>query len=323
MQSNDYGSIFRSSNSSQSRVTASASTSQSTHYNISPLTEDGADLNFDLANQQPTNDKPEGIDYGQWLNDLVWPNASSGETSFSNSVLEDMTCTMSGALADSMEVSGTSDGSQMSQGLNTLAPTSVPFSTSAPIVAGEQPYADALNPTKQLSVRTSMPSNEATSNPGWQSASRGVDHIDTAMELCETPDRLVPGAEKAFMNHSTKFHTARGIGKQPVRPPRANGPALQTALKQAEKLKARVAKLTAKEDELRAQVKGTQSEKRSLQRKIDEVESEKESLLETLSKIQREVDTWDQDDGESLEADERMASLNTRMHAIKLLLSHC
>ena len=110
----------------------------------------------------------------------------------------------------------------------------------------------------------------------------------------------------------------RGIAKPPARPARANTPALQNALRRAEKLAAQVAKLTAVRDELRAQVKGTKLENSSLRRRLEEVESEKDHLMDTLVKIENQVVAWDLDDSEALEVD----LLSDRMQKIKLLLPH-
>ena len=323
---NDHGSTLQFSNSSQSQVAPSVSTGQSTYENISPLTEDGVDPNFGLTNQQATQVIPDDPVFEQWMNDLALVNASSGEPNFANNVQENVVYPMSGALPDSMEASGTSDGSQMRQSINTSDPTGLQFSTGAAMVAGDQLYTanpDALNLTKQLSLRTSMLSNEATGNYNyWQTSPRAPDHIDSAMVLCDTPETPALGAEKSFMNHFTKPYTASGIGKKTVRSARVNTPARHKAMQRAETLEARVAKLTvqkdelrAQEDELRAQVKATNLEKILLQRRIEKVESEKEILLDALVNIRREVGAWDLDD-------ERMVSSSDRMQNIKSLLPH-
>jgi len=290
-------------------VAGSVSTGQSAHYNISPLTYDGADPNTDITNQQLTHEIPDDVNFGQWLNDF---NASSGEQNLTNNFLEDRSFTMSGALPDSTQASGTIDGSEMSQGTNTCNHIEWDFS-GATMVAGDQLHtanADTLDSNKQLNLHTSMMSNEAPSNPYWQTGSRVVDDFDSAMVLCDTPNSSITGADKSFLNHLPQSFMARGIAKPPARSARA--------VKRAEKLTAQVTKLTALRDELRAQVKGTKSENSSLRRRIEEVESEKEGLLDTLEEIGKEVDAWDLDDGEALEVD----SLSDRMHRIKLLLPH-
>jgi hypothetical protein len=313
---NYHGSTLQFSNSSQSQVAPSVSTGQSTHENISPFTEDGVDPDFGLAHQQLAHDITDEFDFGQWLNDPALP---SDEQNFANNVPEDMVYPMSGGLPDSMEASGTSDDSQMSQNTKAFNPSALPFSTGATMVAGDQLYAanpDALNLTKQLSLRTSMPSNEAASyNTYWQAPPREPDHIDSAMVLCDTPDTPALGAEKSFTNYLTKPHTARGIGKQSVTTARLNTSTLHDALQRARKLTAQVTKLKAQEVKLRDQVKATKSEKVLLQRRIEKVESEKESALDTLREIQDEVDAWDLDD-------ERTVSLSDRMQKIKVLLPH-
>lgn len=321
MLRNDQGSTSQSSNSSQSQVTGSVSTGQSTHYNIGPLTEDGANCNVNLANQQLIHNLPDDLNFGQSRNDWTWDNSLSGEQHFANNAMEDMTITMSGALQDSIEASGVSYGSHMSQNISTSIPTEWDFSTGAAMVVGDQLYTgdtDALNLTNQLSLRTSMLGNEATRNPYWPTVSRVVDDIDSAMGLCDTPNIPAPGADKSFLNHLPQSFMARGIAKPPARPTRANTPARQNALRQAEKLKAQVAKLTAREVELRAQVKLTKSENSLLRRRIEEVEIEKDHLMDTLVEIRNQVDAWDLDDGEALEIN----SLSGLMQKIKSLLPH-
>ena len=242
-----------------SQIAASFSTSQNTHQDISPLTEDGADPAFVVAAQQLGHDIPDDPDFTHLPDDWTWTNDSVAEHHFANDVLEDMTFSMSGALPISREALSNSDGVEVSQsvnGFNTaglelyIAPEQSNI-TEATLVAGDQPYsasANGPNLSKQLSLRTSMSSNEPMSDPSWQAAYHGVDQIDSAMELCDTPNSAAPGTEKltSFLAQSLM---PRGISKQPVRSARAHQAALNNALK-------RIEKLTVQVDELRTKTKG-------------------------------------------------------------------
>jgi hypothetical protein len=307
----DHSFNIQSSNSSVSQIAASFSTCQSTHQEISPLTQDGADPASDLIEQQSASNTSNDLEFTGMLDDWTWTNDPSAEHHFTNNVLEDMTFPMSGALPGS------------SQSLNIFHPTELDFSipseqsntAGATMVAGDQRFianANGLDFSKQLSLRTSMLSNEPTGDPYWQSAYRGADHIDSAMELCDTPNSPVTRAEK-LMSHPTQSLMPRGINKQPYRPVRTNTPAQQNAVK-------RIDRLTAKVKELSVKVKGLRLDNRSLQTKIEELESEQEALLDILDQIRMEVDMWDPDDSESPELDERMVLLNNSMQNIKLLL---
>jgi len=258
------------------------------------------------------------------LNDLTTLNDSNREQHVTSNVLEDMTSTMSGALPNSMEALGGSGGVKAGQGTsNNFKPTGLGMYIApkqsnineAVMVADDQPhsaYANAPDFSKQLSLRTSMSSNDYTSDPYWQTADRGADLIDSAMELCDTPDSAGLGTEKV-MSYLAQPSKPRGISKQPVRPVRPHIPALKTALK-------RIDRLTAQVEELRAKIKGLRLDNRSLQTKIGELKSEKETLLDTLDQIRMEVDMWDPIDGEAPEFDECVVSLNKSMREIKLLL---
>ena len=299
------------------------STDQGMHQDISPLTEEGADLTFDLAKQEPIHNMTNDPDFTQALDDLTWGFDLSGSQHFNN-VLEAMESTMSSAFSSSMESNG-------GQGLNISShPTELDFSnaaessniTRAAMATGDQPYSahtDGPNLAKELSLRTSMLSREPTSNPSWQVASCGVDQIDSTMELCDTPDSLLPGVERST-GYPTKSLKPRGICKHPGKSTRTHPPALQSVLNQVKRLRAQIEKLTAQADQLYSETDGLKSGNRLLHIRIGEVESEKEALLSILRKIRREIDAWELDDGESLEFDERMTSLTDSMRNIKLLL---